>query len=583
MSAKAPVSFDIARWQRRTAAVVLGALALLFAGLVGRLIYIDTVMAPRLRGVAIEQQEGSTAIPARRGTIFDARGRVMAVSEVRNSVFVDPALIEHPDETARTLAPLLHMDAGEIENEIRTSRSPRFCWLKRLIDNAEARELQALKLPGVGLREEFERRWPMNELAAHVVGFTGADGVGLEGLEASFNSHLQGVDGSMVTVYDARRRPMRSDRDDWRPPVDGGHVVLTIDSVIQSIVEQQLREQVEQFKAECGVAVVLSVKTGEVLAMACCPTYDPNNYQAYPMDARRNRVVTDPVEAGSTFKPFVMSGALAGKYVRPTDAIDCHNGLHFFGKRMIHDTKQHGVLSPKDIIVYSSNIGMGVIGTRMGNPALYDIITRFGYGSPSQVGLSGESEGIVLPLKQWTSYSTTSVPMGQELAVTPMQLVTAFGAIVNKGVLLRPRILKARLAADGSVIESFDQPEVIRRVIPEDVARYMTDEVLPAVVKAGGKDLELSEYTMCGKTGTAQVPYKGRRSYEPNAYLSCFVGAAPVEDPQIAVLVMIRKPNPSIGYYGRVVSGPAVRDVVRATLEYLGVPPSVELAASTKP
>jgi cell division protein FtsI (penicillin-binding protein 3) len=349
------------------------------------------------------------------------------------------------------------------------------------------------------------------------------------------------------------------------------------------MVENRLAAQVKEFEAESGVTVVMSPKTGDVLAMACYPTFDPNRYADVDKNLLRNRVVTDPVEPGSAFKPFIVCGALEGGYVSTTEHIDCHNGLYYFGGRRMHDTKPHGMLTVREIVVYSSNIGMGQIGIRMGDDPLYEVITRQGFGKATGIGLRGESDGIVLPTNRWNGYSKTSVTMGQELAITPIQAATAFCAIANGGELLKPRIVRAILDSEQHVKQVFEGPQVVRRSIDESVAHYMMREVLPGVVERNEK-VKMKEYSMGGKTGTAQVPRMGSKGYEPNAYLSTFIGAAPVDDPQMVVLTMIRKPKVSKGYYGAVVAGPVVRDVMRSTLQYFQVPEEREdLVAEASP
>lgn len=578
MAAKADGAARRRRSQDRLVTIVCALVTLVFAAFLGRLLHINLAMGQRLLAIAEQQQEVQSVVPARRGNIFDSRGRLLAGSKLKSSAYADPALIESPAEMARTLAPILEMDAGEIEDLVRSSSAPRFCWLKRRLDEANADAIRQLKIPGVDLADEFERYWPMGTAAAQVLGMVGDEGVGLAGLELQYNTLLRGVDGRRSVVRDARRRALREGAGEYAAPVDGGHLVLTIDSVIQSIVEERVAEQVRLMQADSAVAVVMSPRTGDVLAMACIPTFDLNDFRRADPALWRNRLITDPVEPGSVFKPFAAAGALEGGYIGPQEQIDCHNGLHLFGKRLMHDTSPHGLMTVKDIVVYSSNIGMGIMANRMGNPALHEIITRFGFGAPTQVGLMGESPGLTPPLAQWNTYSTTSVPMGHELAVTPMQLITAFCALVNDGVLLRPRVVRAQLDAQGGVVESHDQPDVVRRVLESRWAEYMREEVLTGVVLKGGLELDARPYSMCGKTGTAQVPYANRRGYEPDVYLSSFMGAAPVDNPEIAVLVMIRKPNPAIAHYGRVVAGPAVRDIVRSVLGYLQVPPPVEVA-----
>jgi cell division protein FtsI (penicillin-binding protein 3) len=567
--------------QVRWARIALGTLAVALFGLALRLVYINLAMGPDLRARAAAQQESRRDLPARRGAILDTRGRVLAVSRARHGIFADPALIARPDETARRLADVLDMPAGQIENEIRISESPRFCWLKRRVDDTTADMVRALGLSGIGTHPEFERHWPMHETAAQLLGFVGADGIGLEGLEATHDVHLRGTPGRRSVRRDARRNLLGTGDHRIRAPRDGGHLLLTIDSVIQAGVEERLAEQIDAFEAESGVAVVMSPKTGAILALANVPTFDVNRFGAIEGARRRNRAVTDPVEPGSIFKPFVMAGALAGGFARPGELIDCHDGMHRFGGRLLHDTHPQGLLDVRGIIVHSSNIGMATIGLRMGNAELRNLLTGLGFGAATQIGLRGESKGIVPPLRAWNTYSTTSVPMGHEIAVTPVQLATAFSALANGGILLRPRIVRARLAADYRPVARFEEPEIIRRVVSTELANYMVRDVLAAVVEKGGAELDAAPYQMAGKTGTAQVPYADQPGYEPDAYLASFIAAAPVHDPQIVVLAMIRKPNRAIGYYGRVVAGPVVRDVVRATLGYLEVAPGERLARVT--
>lgn len=564
---------------RRRAAFCMGLLALMLVLLVGRLIQINTSMAPKLLGLAARQRTSEMIIPARRGSIYDRRGRVLAGSEMRPSLYADPSLIDDPAETARKIGEIIRVDPGMIENEIRVSSAPRFCWLERRIDPAEADAVMRLNLPGIGSVDEFARYWPMESLAGHVLGFVGYDQQGLAGVELVRDQHLAAKGGRFGVIRDARRHALQS----WgafESPVDGSHVVLTIDAVIQEITEHQLAETIERFDAESGVAIVMAPRTGEILAMVCSPEFEPARAGDVDEDVRRNRTVTDPIEPGSVFKPFIMASAMAGGYVSLGEQFNVHNGVYMFGGRTIHDTSPQDKLTPKGILIYSSNIGMGQIGQRMGNQKLDECVRAFGFGELTQLGLPGESRGVMRDLRKWDSYSTTSVPMGQELAVTPIQMVTAFSALINDGVLLRPRIIKAHLDTRGEIIEAFDEPEVVRRAIPANVARKLTRDMLPAVVARHSPTLDPTPYDMLGKTGTAQVPFFDRPGYEPGAYVSSFIGAGPVDDPQVAVLVMIHKPDPILGYYGSKVAGPAGRDIIRAVLEYLRVPAPPQVAAN---
>ncbi|MFH0983116.1 MAG: penicillin-binding protein 2 [Planctomycetota bacterium] len=560
-------------YQRRVGSMLLVGVALVFLLLAGRLVHINTAMAARLRTVVQKQHTGSVPIPARRGSILDCRGRVVAATELMPSVFADPFLVENLPGSAVKVASALQMVPGEVEDIIRHSESPRFCWLKRRIPPGEAEAVRALRLPGFGTVDESVRRYPLGSVLAHVLGFVGTEGTGLAGLELQYDSRLRGCDGRMSSIRDVRRRAVWRLEDGTVGVTDGGHLALTIDTVIQGIVEEQLAERVKAFGAESGVALVMSPKTGDILAMACYPTFEPADYAAVPPEVWRNRVVADPIEPGSTFKPIIAGGALAAGRVTLTETIFCHNGAYETHGRVVRDTHPHGNLTLEGIIAKSSNIGMALIGQRMGNSALHEIMRQFGFGVPTGIGFPGESAGMVLPMREWTALSTTSIPMGYEVGVTPLQLVTAYGAIVNGGILLKPRLVRGVLAADGAPLETFDAPQPLRRVLPEKVARFLTETALVAVVETGGEKSEASDYPMLGKTGTAKLTRKGQRGYSSGAYLSSFVGAAPVDDPQILVLVSIRRPDPHKGYYGRTVSMPVARRIIDLTLAYLEVPP----------
>ena len=571
-----PTAVHSERYQRRAIRVVTLLVGLLLAALAGRLVHVCAALSPRLTEMMEAQQQSRSVIPARRGTIFDARGRVLAGSRQLYGVFADPARVKGVEEAALRVAVILGCQAGEIEDCIRRSSAPRFAWLAHRVTPAEADAIRQAAIPGIGLIDEPRRNYPLGRRMAQVLGFVGDDNSGLEGLELACDRFLRGRDGRSWTVRDARRRPIRPHDAPKRRAEqarDGGHVVLTLDAVIQGAVEERLAEQVRAFQAAGGFGVVMDPKTGDVLAMACYPAFDPNEYARYPRDTWRNRVVSDMLEPGSTFKPFVASGALAAGVVSRHETIYCHDGLYVIGRRRLHDVSPHGHMTVADIVARSSNIGMAIIGERLGNQAMHAVVRRFGFGRPTGIDLPGEASGGVLPLARWTSYSTSSVPMGHEIAVTPLQLINAFCAIINDGVVLRPRVIRAFLSPDGRVMEEYRGPDPVRRALPSAVARYLSREVLVGVVAAGsGRRAALPGYQVLGKTGTAQVPYADRRGYEPDAYIGSFLGAAPAEDPRLAVLIMIKKPNPRLGYYGSLVAAPVVGEILAEALAYLQVP-----------
>jgi cell division protein FtsI/penicillin-binding protein 2 len=562
------------RRQRRMGTLVFGGLGVLLFVLATKLIHIQIVDRAKLLDIADQQQNARAEIPARRGMIFDSRGRAAALTRRIPDVFVDPVMVEDAADLAAKLGPRLNQSPSEILAKLHDRPLSRFVVVASGVDDVTADAVRSLGHVAVGLSYRSERFYPLGSSMAHVLGWVGYDGTGLEGIELSYDDHLRGRDGRRRTIRDARRRALRRSEEPDIPPVDGGHLVLTIDAEIQRMVEESLKRGVVQVEAESGVAVVMTPDTGDVLAMACFPTFDPNKpFLAGEAGVRRNRAVTDPVEPGSSFKPVIAAAALDGGFASRREQIDCHNGQHYFGKRLITDTRPRGMLDLRGIICHSSNIGMCTIAVRMGNEVLHDTVTAFGFGRPTGIELPGEGAGIVMPLKRWTSYSTTSIPIGYEILVTPLQLLSAFTALINDGVLIRPRVVRTRLGPDGGVIETFEGPNVVRRVASTEAARFLTYDAMRAVVEEGGAaKAQIGPYKVLGKTGTAKLTYPDRRGYEEGAYLSVFVGAAPADDPRIVVLTIVRRANPAIAYYGGQVAAPVVGEIIARVLAYLQVP-----------
>ncbi|HSW45024.1 MAG TPA: penicillin-binding protein 2, partial [Phycisphaerae bacterium] len=427
------------------------------------------------------------------------------------------------------------------------------------------------------------RSYPMGKLAAHVIGFVGADAHGLEGVELAYEKYLKATPGKRVVYRDVQRRAIFQEPDSYVAPRDGMNVVLTLDANIQEVLEKEVGGAVERFQAECAVGLVMSVKTGEVLAMACAPTYDPAEANKYKPERRRNRILTDPMEPGSAFKQFVMATALAEGVTKPTESIFCHNGLYVTGARRLSDHEPYGSLTVEQIMIHSSNIGMAILGQRLGNMRMHRALKQFGFGSQTGIDLPGEGEGILMPLKSWNSFTTTSVPMGQELAVTPIQLATAFCGLINGGQKIRPRVVAAVVDRNGEVIEDHTRVGDLGTVVRADVAATMRGILAKVVNEGTGRNCRLDQWQVMGKTGTAQVPRTDRRGYEPDAYLGTFIAGVPADDPEIVCLVQVRKPNRRIAYYGSAVAAPSVRTVLAYVLPYLDIPPDEKPAATGKP
>jgi len=585
--------------RRRTALVILLGLIAALAATAGRMAHLQRTQAPRLEQIAERQQAGSQRLPARRGSIFDAQGRLLAGTRQMADVFVDPVRLAQlldesfPDPATRDTAFVqfisqtalrLDLPPAQLLERVRSRPASRYLVLKTRLDEQESAAISSFRhelRDALGLTPTAVRAYPLGTSMAHVLGFVGRDGHGLEGIEKSCDAHLRGTDGVRRLVCTVSRSPLDVAPDEARDPVDGGHLVLTLDAEIQRLVETEIQQAVKQFEAVSGVGLVMDPRNGDVLALACFPTYDPNQPHEYAVDSRRNRALTDPVEPGSCFKPFVAAPALQEGFVSLRETINCHDGLHFFRGRRVRDTHPYGALDLKGIIVHSSNIGMGTIADRIPPQAMERILRGFGFGQKTGLELPGESAGILKPVKEWSGYSTISLSFGQELAVTPMQLLAALSAMVNGGSLLAPRLVRGRLAGDGSIADWHEEPQVVRRVLRTDIADHFARKILPAVVdEVSEGNLKSKKYTTLGKTGTAQVPYSNRPGYEPGAYVGSFLGAGPVSDPRLTCLVMIRKPNADKGYYGRTVAGPAVKAILEQSLEYLGVPADRPNAAS---
>ncbi|MBP7933624.1 MAG: penicillin-binding protein 2 [Phycisphaerae bacterium] len=558
--------------------LVIGLICAVLLGQVGRLAYIHHVLRPSLLEYSERRQTSTVALPARRGAILDCRFRVLAGSHDSPTVYADPRMVKNHTEAAQELARVLGKPSEEILQLLRDPKKRAFVVIQRGVAENEAEGVRDLKIEGVGVRNEPSRTYPMGTLAAHVVGFVraGKEGPeGIEGIELAMDKYLRGKSGQREVYRDVKRRAIFEKPDSYQAPKDGIHVVLSLDSAIQEVLESQLAATVAKFRAESAIGVVMSPKNGDVYAMACYPAFDPGKVAQVPRDSRIlcNRVLTDPVEPGSVFKPFVLAEVLSESAARPAETVFCHNGLYETGKRRLHDHHPYGSLTVEQILTKSSNIGMAILGQRLGNPRMHAGLSRFGFGRKTGVDLPGEDPGLMLPVKRWNSFSTTSIPMGQEIAITPMQLATAFCSLVNGGRLLMPRVVSAVLDHDGNVFEDRTAAQGRGQALNPATAAVMKSLLAKVVNEGTGKPAQLVQWQVMGKTGTAQIPKFGHKGYEPNAYLASFIAAAPETDPAVVVLITVRKPDRSIGYYGGTVSAPPVKAVLEMVLPYLGIPP----------
>ena len=545
-------------------------LALGFSALGFRLFDLHVLQHKELAALAPANREQVVHRQGRRGEIRDINGNLLANSQSVRIVTADPSITGPQAPTiAQKLAPLLKMDEATLVAKL--SGEGRYVRLKTKVDEDTAQQIRALKLKGILFEDQFLRSYPNGILASHVIGFVDAEHKGVQGIESSMEEYLQGIAGYEVIERDRKGREIRALRDEEIGPRDGYNVVLTMDQVIQHIAETELEKAMVLNKPQAGVIIVSRPKTGEILAMSCRPTFDPNNPGAAPGDARRNRCISDVAEPGSTFKIVVCSGALNEGIVKLNDQFDCENGAFLYAGRILHDAHPYGVLSVEEILFHSSNIGAAKVGLRMGPAQLYDYITRFGFGRKTGIALPGEVSGIAHPLSRWSKLSITRIPMGHEIAVTPLQMMMALNAVANGGRLMKPMIVKSVVDQDGHTILQYQPQQVAQCIFPR-ASILMTTALRKVVTPEGTAPRAAVEgYDVAGKTGTAQKIENGQYVRK---YYSSFIGYFPASDPEISILVSLDDPE-GAAYYGGSVAGPVFRAVAEKVAQYLGIPPQI--------
>ncbi len=548
--------------------VVLGVLVLSLVGLWGRLFLLQAVDCGRFKYLAVTQHTVRIAIPAERGRIYDRKGEILAISVPCKSVFADPSQITDFAAVASGLASALALDAGKVRSALEAHRKSRFVWIKRRVSPEEEAAVRAGRFGGVHIREERKRLYPCGRMLAQVIGFTGVDQQGLSGIEFAFDKELKGRDGYRRERRDAHARTISSGSLAFVPAVDGHHVVLTVDANIQDSLEAAVEQCYADSRPKAVTGIVMSPQTGDILAMAQRPTFDPDHYQDYPKETWRLRAVTDSFEPGSMFKPFVFAGALDEGSVKLGETIFCENGTYHIKGRVLHDHHSYGNLSALEVVVKSSNIGMAKIGQRLGPASTYAFLRAFGFGRSSGLGIGSEASGYLEKPGRWSYYTMTSVPMGHEVSVTAVQMAAAFSVFANGGYLVKPRIVRGILDSKGKVLEKHSDPEVKCRVLSEQTTRTMLTKVLRQVVTNGtGKLANLKDYAVAGKTGTAQKLVDGH--YSHSKYVSSFICTGPVESPRAVVLIVVDEPSAGVVRFGGTVAAPYAAQALKATLDYL--------------
>ncbi|HEX2062282.1 MAG TPA: penicillin-binding transpeptidase domain-containing protein [Thermoanaerobaculia bacterium] len=539
---------------------------------VARLVQVQLVRHDHYVARAQKQQELTLDLNPVRGSILDTKGRVLAESVAAESIYADPQAITNRRATAKALAGVkgIGLTAREIETKLRGNNS--FAWIARQLPLEVTSEAKKLKLPGIYFLEAHRRSYPRAMLAANVIGYVGLDGNGLAGIEQKLEEHVSGTPGKVTLLRDARRGHYLVGGDGANRPRDGHHVVLTIDSVIQFIAERALQKAVAQHRASGGSVVVMDPNDGAILAMASVPTFDPNRFREFSPAAWRNRNVQDLYEPGSTFKIVTAAAGLEERLVTPSQVIDCGNGAITIANITIneHDGHRYGLLSFEDVIVQSSNVGTVRVALSLGEQRLYDWIRRFGFGERTGMPLPGEASGLLRPPHKWTQVSPASISIGQEIGVTPVQIVRAIGAVATGGMLVEPRIVQRVVDDSGKTV--YEPPRnAPRRVMSEKTAAVLNEILKNVVTRGTGTNAALAEHVVAGKTGTAQKA--GRGGYMPGHYVGSFGGYVPADQPRLVMLVVIDEPRGE--HYGGAVAAPVFREIAEAALRYMGVAPSI--------
>jgi cell division protein FtsI (penicillin-binding protein 3) len=556
---------------RRRARIAVALLGVWACGIEARLVHLQITQYADLVVRAERQQMRTIALPAKRGDILDRSGHVLATSVDADSIYAVPSEISNPDETIAKLCGALG-DCSPKEQEAlgdRLRRQRNFAYVRRQVSPDKAEQVAALHLEGVGFFKESRRFYPNRELAAHLLGYVGVDNGGLSGLESAYDSQIRGKPGTVLVHTDARRQAFSRFE---RPPTTGSTVELTVDEYLQHVAERELHVAVIEHRAAGGTAIILNPHTGEVLALANEPTFNPNAYRESQEIERRNRGVQDLYEPGSTFKVVTASAAIE-EHVMSVDApIDVSGGQIRIGPRIVRDTHPYGVLSFTDVIVKSSNVGAIKIGLRVGADRLSDYVQRFGFGHPVSRDFPGESPGIVWDRAQWTESALASVSMGYQVGVTPLQMAAAVSAVANGGEYVEPRVIRA-IYRDNRRYGI--QPKIVRRTISADTAATLTSIMEGVVERGTATAARIPGYTIAGKTGTSAKLVGGR--YSKSDYNASFVGFIPSRNPAVTILVVIDSPRGG-QYYGGSVSAPVFKRIAEATLQHLGIGPTLNPA-----
>jgi cell division protein FtsI (penicillin-binding protein 3) len=563
---------ELSAAQRRRLGAVIAFFAVLFCLVIAKAADLQIVKRDELRALQREKTETVITVPSLRGDIYDCRLEKLATSVEADTLSVHSAAMKEMGEAFFQLSEALEIEYETLARRLEGARGYKV--LKRYLSEEEKDRVRAMGLEGVVLEEGYLRVYPNGPLAAHLLGFVGVDGAGLEGLELALNDSLGARPRKIKVTRDKRGRVIMNDASQ---PIDGprgASVILTLDKRIQFIAERAIARAVEETNARSGMVIAVRPSTGEIVASAVYPSFDPNNYNLVDASTRRNMVLTDPFEPGSTFKLFTVAAALEERIVTPDSVFFCENGFYKInGDTIIRDTSPHGDLTVSQIVQKSSNIGASKIGERLGPKRFHNYLTRFNFGEKSGLAYpSGESPGHLRPVKDWHVVDAANIAFGQGISVTALQLVMGVAALGNEGMLMRPMLVSRVIDSEGRIIEQ-REPDFVRQVVSPLTAGNVLAMMRLSVMKGGtGTRADIAEYPIAAKTGTSQVYSVESGSYSHDEYVASFVGLAPYENPELCLLVVLDRPWPS--YYGGVVAAPVFKEIMSQALPLLDVPPT---------
>jgi len=557
------------RWLPLRIMMIFCFFTFLFSIIILRAFQLQIIERDKLTQLIEKQYLKYVKLPPKRGTIYDRKKRELAVSIEVDSLYARPGKIKNKKEIAKKLSPILKVSYRSLKRKLESDRP--FVWLKRRISPSQSTKIKNLNFEGIGFIEESKRFYPNRELVSHCLGFAGLDHKGLEGIELEYDSYLKGKPGYLLVERDALGRNIYTQNIKQVNATKGYNLQLTIDKNIQYLIEKALEEGVKKSEAKAGIAIAMVPQTGEILALAVRPTFNPNNFCNYSPSQWRNRAVTDVFEPGSTFKIFLISSALEEGIFQPQDIFYCENGSYFLEDKVIHDVHKYGWLTLSKIIKYSSNIGACKIAENLGKKRFYRYIRKFGFGSKTGIDLPGETNGLLTLPYKWSRIHLGTISFGQGISISPIQLITAFSAIANEGILMKPYLVKVIFNDRGEIIKEF-HPESRGRIIAQRTAKQVTSILKTVVEKGGtGENAFIPGFEIAGKTGTAQKVDPKIKHYSNHLAVSSFMGFLPADDPKIAILTITDEPKGIP--YGGTVAAPIFREATSKIIRYLNIAP----------